>query len=84
MRDLLLALDAGGTYLKAALFEGTSPIADGFRSCPANSDGTTEEVRSAYTALLRQMQTLATERGGRIAGVAVDIPGPFDYANGIS
>lgn len=84
MRQFLLALDAGGTYLKAGLFEGQSPLRESFRSHPANASGTTEEVHAAYTDLLRQMNALARERDGCICGVSVDIPGPFDYKNGIS
>ena len=84
MKDYLLALDAGGTFLKAGLFEGQSPVAGSFCSHPANSNGTTEEVHAAYTALLAEMRNRAEAMGGRITGVAVDIPGPFDYKNGIS
>ena len=84
MKQFLLALDAGGTYLKAGLFEGQSPVQGSFRSHPANASGTTEEVHAAYTDLLRQMSALATERCGCICGVSVDIPGPFDYKAGIS
>ena len=84
MKDYLLTLDAGGTFLKAGLFERQSPVAGSFCSHPANSNGTTEEVHAAYTALLAEMRNRAEAMGGRITGVAVDIPGPFDYKNGIS
>ena len=84
MKDYLLALDAGGTFLKAGLFEGQSPVAGSFCSHPANSNGTTEEVHAAYTALLAEMRNRAEAMGGRITGVVADIPGPFDYKNGIS
>lgn len=84
MKRFLLALDAGGTFLKAGLFEGEFPVSDSFRSHPANSSGTTEAIHAAYTDLLRRMDALAKERGGCINGVSVDIPGPFDYKNGIS
>ncbi len=84
MKGYLLALDAGGTFLKAGLFEGQSPVAGSFCSHPANSNGTTEEVHAAYTALLAEMRNRAEAMGGRITGVVADIPGPFDYKNGIS
>ena len=64
MKQFLLALDAGGTYLKAGLFEGQSPVQGSFRSHPANASGTTEEVHADYTDLLRQISALATERCG--------------------
>ena len=84
MKDYLLALDAGGTFLKAGLFEGQSPVAGSFCSHPANSNGTTEEVHAAYTVLLAEMRNRAEAMGGRITGVVTDIPGPFDYKSGIS
>ena len=84
MKHYLLALDAGGTFLKAGLFEGQSPVAGSFLSHPANASGTTEEVHAAYAALLAEMHDRAGAMGGRITGVAVDIPGPFDYKNAVS
>lgn len=84
MKNYLLALDAGGTFLKAVLFYGGSPAPKSLLSVPVNSNGNTEEVHSAYTEILLQMKHLARELDGMISGVCVDIPGPFDYQNGIS
>lgn len=84
-KNCILALDAGGTFLKAGLFDRNGALLP-FSSDrePVNSDGTLCEVHNAYSALIGRMKTSAGVFGYRIAGASVDIPGPFDYRNGIS
>lgn len=84
MKNYLLTLDAGGTFLKAVLFYGGFPESKSLLSVPVNSNGNTKEVHFAYTEMLLQMKKFARELDGMISGVCVDIPGPFDYQNGIS
>ena len=84
MKDFILALDAGGTFLKAGLFCGETAEPGSLTSVPVNSGGSAEEAHAAYREILPRMRQAALERAGRIAGVCMDTPGPFDYANGIS
>lgn len=83
MKRLLLAIDAGGTFLKAALFEGGELCRDSFCSVAVDSDsGTAEQVHAAYSRLIGAAVRRAEALGGRICRVCVDTPGPFDYAGG--
>ena len=81
MKDCLIALDIGGTFLKACLFDGNGAmIPDSFDSEPANSNGETEEVKKAYQTLLKRLMGAAEAQGYEVKAVAADTPGPFDYA----
>lgn len=92
----ILAIDAGGTSLKAALVpELSGPgrtgeltdsqlTEDTFFSVPVSSSGTREEILAAYTTLAAQGAAKAAAAGLTISRVSVCIPGPFDYAGGKS
>jgi glucokinase len=84
MKECILALDAGGTFLKCGLFDGASLIPGSLDSQPVNSNGTFEEVQAAYFTLLSRVRNNATQNGLKIREVSVDTPGPFDFRNGIS
>ncbi len=84
MRKTVLALDAGGTYLKACLFAGRLPLVDTLASFAVDSNGNLDDVRRSYRTMLEEMKARADERHLHISGVAVDTPGPFNYKNGVS
>ena len=77
--QVILAIDAGGTFLKSALFEAENllvPLAE----VPTCSNGTFEEIKNAF---LTVYQNAVEQAGNKITGIAVSVPGPFDYVNGI-
>jgi glucokinase len=77
--QVILAIDAGGTFLKSALFEADRlivPLAD----VPTFSNGTLEEIKNAFFTLY---QNAVRQSGQEISSVAVSVPGPFDYEKGI-
>ncbi len=81
----VLAVDAGGTSLKAALAQpGGRIVPDSFLQVPVDSRGSAEEIAGAYSALARDAGKLAGKLGLEIVRASVCIPGPFDYAGGIS
>lgn len=86
----ILAVDAGGTSLKAALFPSSSDgNRDGlsettFFSVNVRSEGTKEEILTSYEELGRKGTLLAAEHHSVIEQISVCIPGPFDYKNGCS
>lgn len=81
----ILAVDAGGTSLKAMLVrpEG-GPVPGSFLQVPVDSQGAAREIAGAYRALARAARDASGEAGLSVAEVKVCIPGPFDYAAGIS
>lgn len=80
----VLAADAGGTFLKAALVRGGKVLKESFFSLPVSSDGTAEEILSAYEELGRLAQYYARQLELIITEAAVCTPGPFDYRDGCS
>lgn len=84
MKECVLALDAGGTFLKCGLFSDGMLISGSLDSQPVNSNGTFEEVHAAYFTLLTRVRDFAMLNSFIIKEVSVDTPGPFDFKNGIS
>ncbi len=78
----ILAVDAGGTSLKAALVREHSVLEGSFFSIPVRSDGSKEEIQDSYRRLSQTAGRMASERSAAIRRVSVCIPGPFDYAGG--
>ena len=83
LNECILALDAGGSFLKSALFFNGEIDTDSVDSEGANSNGDASVVHSAYSALLTRQRGRAEKKGARIKRVCVDTPGPFDYSGGI-
>ena len=79
-----LAVDAGGTYLKGALFleEGTL-LKNSFISVPVDSMGEAAGIKASYQELAVKQKGQALKEGLEIKGIGICIPGPFDYAEGI-
>jgi len=76
-----LAVDAGGTYLKGALFleEGTL-LKNSFVSVPVDSMGEAAEIKASYQELAVKQKRQALKEELEIKGIGICIPGPFDYA----
>ncbi len=79
-----LAIDAGGTYLKGALFlEKGTLLESSFLSVPVDSMGEAAEIKASYQELAKKQREQALGEGLEIGGIGICIPGPFDYAEGI-
>lgn len=79
-----LAVDAGGTYLKGALFLEKGTLLDNsFISVPVDSMGEATGIKASYQELAVKQKRHALKEGLEIKGIGVCIPGPFDYAEGI-
>ena len=77
--QVILAIDAGGTFLKSALFEADRLIVP-LAEVPTCSNGTFEEIKNAFFTTYKN----AVEQSSKpIAAIAISVPGPFDYSNGI-
>lgn len=85
MNDCQLLFDVGGTFLKAVIADSDRKlIEDAEYEVPMPSSGSRDEIIGALVTAVTRGAALAEERGMRIAGVAVDFPGPFDYNAGMS
>lgn len=86
----ILAVDAGGTSLKAALFpsktdRNLSGLSEAtFFSVDVRSEGSREEILASYRTLGQKGALLAAKHHSVIERAAVCIPGPFDYKKGCS
>ncbi|HHY82957.1 MAG TPA: ROK family protein [Clostridiales bacterium] len=80
-----LAIDAGGSYLKAALIKVDGCIVpDSFVKMPIESNGTVDQIKEVYTNTARLGAEKARQHSLNLAGVGVSTPGPFNYIDGIS
>ncbi|WP_295762042.1 ROK family protein [uncultured Oscillibacter sp.] len=83
MDTCFLAVDGGGTFLKAALFSGMEMLEDTFFKIPACSGGSLEEIRGAFRSLGQRAAQEARASGRTVSAAAVGMPGPFGYKGGI-
>lgn len=85
MKKYLIAIDAGGTFMKSAIVSNNAEIVDGsIYSTEANSDLDAEAVRQGYIRTLEAQLKNAARQNIELSAVAIDTPGPFDYENGYS
>ena len=77
--QVILAVDAGGTFFKSALFRAGRLLAR-LAPVPARSDGTAGEIGEAFGRVYRQAREKAP---APLAGAAFSVPGPFDYREGV-
>ena len=71
----ILALDVGGTAIKAAVFEN-DVLVRRLEQEPSCSSGTLEQILGAFRHLI--------EAAGKVDGIGIAMPGPFDMRNGKS
>lgn len=81
----ILSIDAGGTFLKAALvYSNGIIIKNSLIKIPIDSYGSAENIKSTYT----QIALLGIEEAKKynliLKGIGVSIPGPFNYNDGVS
>lgn len=79
-----LLLDVGGTFLKGAVAADGELRSESAFSCPIRSDGSRAEIEAALTGAAAQGAAFAAAQGRTLTGIGVAIPGPFDYAAGVS
>lgn len=80
---MIIALDAGGTNLKAALVEPNGRILDrSMIRLPSESDGPKDRIVSRLAESLSLLMGTAHTGGHTVCGMAFAFPGPFDYTNG--
>lgn len=84
MKDsVVLGIDIGGSHLTAALVDEATRkfVPDSYLRVRVNSKGTAEEILGIWSKAIEdtfQAYPVANKR------IGIAMPGPFDYANGIS
>ncbi|MFZ5515501.1 MAG: ROK family protein [Candidatus Zhuqueibacterota bacterium] len=80
-----IALDVGGSSVKSAIVAESGDILHGsVNRTTIHSKGEFQHIIDSFIHVLDNAFHLATERQVAIAGIAIGMPGPFDYANGVS
>jgi len=82
MRDVVLAFDVGGTYIKAGLVGADGSLLGSPQVYPARSGEKKEALLRHLTDLVDIQGKLVPPECG-IRGVGLAFPGPFDYERGI-
>ena len=77
--NVLLAIDAGGTFFKYGVYAPDGTCCSGVQKEPSHSDGSLEQILNSY----RNMVEYAAQFGN-VSAIGVSTPGPFDYAAGCS
>ncbi|HUB29582.1 MAG TPA: ROK family protein [Terracidiphilus sp.] len=76
----VVAYDVGGSHISAAVCAASNYELG--QVVKANLPG--EETSDAFVAVLCQLAAEATEGKSNVAGASLAMPGPFDYAEGVS
>lgn len=81
---LVVALDVGGTSVKAGLVDSQGRLAGEPRQYDACSDQARETILGRFASIVADQLTGAAAAGRPVAGIGIGMPGPFDYAAGVS
>jgi len=82
--NAFLTIDAGGTYLKSAVINGEGEVLDGSAmTIKAYSEGSKEKILYAFRKTILKGLEMIDITGGKIEGIGIAFPGPFDYLNGV-
>ncbi|MEM2240492.1 MAG: ROK family protein [Candidatus Bathyarchaeia archaeon] len=85
MFSYVISLDVGGTSLKSAIIRSDGLALDGsFQKVPIDSLGSAETIIETFVKVLRTGLQLASSRELELRGIGIAMPGPFDYAEGVS
>ena len=79
---MIVGADIGGHHIAAALVDGaTGGLVEGsHRRRALDRKASAEALIVGWAGLIDELDSLA---GGRVTGVGVAMPGPFDYARGV-
>lgn len=77
MNGRIAALDIGGTFIKSGALEGGDIIES--QPMPVDSSGAAEAILDAIAGAVNALAS-----GEPVAALGISIPGPFDYAKGVS
>lgn len=80
----VLAYDIGGAHATAGMVDCKSRTISCVKSCAIDSNGTAYSILEGLHTLGDGVVTEARQFGAAPSGIALAVPGPFDYKRGIS
>jgi glucokinase len=81
----VISLDVGGTFLKSAIVRSDGLVVeDSLQKVPIDSSGSAETIINTFIKTLRTALQTIRSRGLTLLGIGIAMPGPFDYAEGVS
>ena len=81
-KQKIIAFDVGGTSIKSGVVEGKEDLIGPIIQTPIHSKGTKDEILAVFQSILNHhLEQIVPEIP---TCLALAIPGPFDYENGIS
>src|SRR5262245_48286298 len=82
--SIILALDVGGTQIKAAaVIEGVI-VPSAVSHYPAHADRSANEIAVHFAGIAAELVAKTERDELPLGGIGLAFPGPFDYENGIS
>lgn len=82
MRAVVIALDVGGSAIKSGLVSLEGRLLDGPLTAALDSHSDTTTILNHFTGAIRRW--LPPPANTALQGIAIAMPGPFDYEKGIS
>lgn len=79
MKECYLCLDVGGTQIKAAAVDEDGDLYGEIRYFPARAKVKKEALLAHFVAVMEEIRVPE----GRVKGIRLAFPGPFDYEQGI-
>jgi glucokinase len=83
-RSYVLAYDVGGSHATAGMVECESRTISCLKSSTIDSNGTADSILKGLHTLGDEVVAEACQSGAAPSGIALAVPGPFDYERGIS
>lgn len=84
MIDIIVAIDAGGTELKATAMTLDKHTLLPIQHYPSNSKESSQVIVCHFHYVVQSVYSMLKESSYRLVGIALGFPGPFDYDQGIS
>ncbi len=82
-KKVTIAADIGGSHIAVALINSDNePVPGSFTRYPVNPRAGAAEIMDVWLTAFRSI--LAMTGDCRLKGIGIAMPGPFDYANGVS
>lgn len=82
MPSSIIALDVGGTSIKSGIVQPGGVVRGGTSSTPIDSRGAADPILDTLARIITRHAD--TARAAEMRGVAMGVPGPFEYDAGVS